>query len=73
MGDEFDSISGQNSLSLEAVETLKAETVSCFNDALFIKLQDVEQIYGKKKNFADAAGILEVLIRRLKRLTTLQT
>ena len=72
MAGDVDSISGQNALSLETVETLKAETVSCFNDAFFIKLQDVDQIYGKKNKAVDV-GILEVLIRRLKRLAMLQT
>ncbi|XP_040581995.1 nuclear pore complex protein Nup205 [Lepeophtheirus salmonis] len=55
-------------VSSDGIAKLKEEAVTVFSDSLFMKLQDVEQLYSKKQS---SVGFLEAMIRRLKRLASL--
>ncbi|XP_074656294.1 nuclear pore complex protein Nup205-like [Tubulanus polymorphus] len=54
----------------DELNALKQAAVSCINDSIFKKLQEIEQVYTKHHT---RFGFTEALIRRLKRLLKLHT
>eukprot|EP00095_Tigriopus_kingsejongensis_P011855 maker-scaffold180_size281610-snap-gene-0.27 protein:Tk11855 transcript:maker-scaffold180_size281610-snap-gene-0.27-mRNA-1 annotation:"nuclear pore complex protein nup205" len=70
-GDMDLELSSRSGLSKESVQKLKEETKICFNDALFSKLERVNDIVARAN--PDGTSFLDIMIRRLKRLATLHT
>ncbi len=55
-------------VSSNTIDQLRKDSSSCFDDAFFVKIVEVDRIYSNKKD-----GFLEALSRRLKRLSILRT
>jgi hypothetical protein len=64
----FPDFSGMPGLPSNTVDQLRKDSAVCFDDSFFVKVQEVENIYSKKKD-----GFLEALTRRLRRLSILRT
>ncbi len=71
-----------DSVSPDALQSLKEDARTCLGDAFYLRLEDVENIYCRAKAEDDGGGaaqrqqqqfarFLDVVIRRLKRLTSL--
>jgi len=58
-----------DSIRVEALQTLKEDVKSCFNGAFYLKLEEVETVYSQKRD-PKFARFFDVIIRRLKRLTS---
>ncbi len=57
-------------VSLDTLQSLREDVRVCFNDAFYLKLEDVEKVYSQRRD-AQFARFFDVIIRRLKRLTSL--
>ena len=66
------SVLEENTLSVESLERLKEEVRSCFSEAFYARLEDAERI-SNAGNSESYARFLDVLIRRLRRLSSLHT
>ncbi|CAH1799487.1 unnamed protein product [Owenia fusiformis] len=60
----------QSGVGREDLEKLKMDALSCINESLFKKLQDIEQCYIRHRT---RYCFMEAVVRRLKRLLTLHT
>ncbi len=63
------------SLSLDALQSLKEDVRACFTDAFYLRLEDVEQLYKDRGNRQQQQQqldrFLDVIIRRLRRITSI--